>query len=166
MSPGGEAGSADEPGPLFAEDLPVGRSFDLGGYEVTAEEIKSFALEWDPLPFHVDERAAEEGPFGGLIASGAHTLAICIRLASDGVVSRLAVIAGRGISEASFLRPVRPGMVLAGTTIVVEQRMLDPDRGSIEIRNELRDQRDELVMAMVGEVLVRRRESAPAERTA
>jgi acyl dehydratase len=151
---------------LFAEDFPVGRTFDLGSYSVTAAEIKAFAGDWDPLPFHVDERAAAESPFGGLVASGAHTLAICIRLASDAVISRAAVIAGRGIGEARFLRPIRPEMVLTGTMTIVDQRMDGRARGEIHLRNELRDQDGELVMSMLGEVLVRRRESAPAGRTA
>ena len=151
---------------LYAEDFPVGRTFDIGSYSVSAEEIKEFASDWDPLPFHVDERAAEASPFGGLIASGAHTLAICIRLASDAVISRTAVIAGRGMSEARFLQPVRPGMELTGMMTIVGQQMDGPTRGEIHLRNELRNQDGEPVMTMDGEILIRRRESAPAEQSA
>jgi acyl dehydratase len=151
---------------LFAEDFPVGRTFDLGSYSVTAEEIKAFAGDWDPLPFHVDEKAAAESPFGGLVASGAHSLAICIRLASDAVISRSAAIAGRGMSEARFLRPVRPGMELSGTMTIVEQRMDGPTRGEIVLRNELRDQNGDPVLSMVGELIMRRREGTPAGKSA
>jgi acyl dehydratase len=147
---------------LYAEDFPVGRTFDLGSYSVTAEEIKEFATAWDPLPFHTDERAAEESVFGGLVASGAHTLAICIRLASDAVISRAAVVAGRGMSEARFLQPVRPGMVLSGTMTIMEQQLDGPAKGEIQLRNELRDQDGEAVMTMLGELIVRRREATPA----
>ena len=142
---------------LFAEDLPVGRRFDLGTYEVSAEDIVSFAREWDPLPFHVDEKAAQDGAFGGLIASGAHVVAICVRLACDGMMSRAAAIAGRGIREVRFRRPVRPGMRLTGTTTVVERKMVDEGRGSVVIRNEIVDQDGELVMVLEGETLIRRR---------
>ena len=143
---------------LYAEDLPVGRTFDLGSYSVTGEKIKAFASDWDPLPFHTDEEAAAASPFGGLVASGAHTLAICVRLASDAVISRVAVIAGRGIDEARFLRPVRPGMTLEGTMTIIEQDLEGPARGRIVLRNELRDQEGEPVMSMDGEVLIRRRD--------
>ena len=151
---------------LFAEDLPVGRRFESGTYEVSAEEIKAFAAKWDPMPFHLDERAAEESSFGGLVASGAHMLAICVRLASDAMMSRAAAIAGRGISDARFLRPVRPGMELTGTTTVVERRMIDSHRGVVVLRNELRDQNNERVLVMDGEALIERREQPPVERTA
>ena len=149
---------------LYAEDFPVGRIFELGSYSVSAEEIKSFAGEWDPMPFHTDERAAEESVFGGLVASGAHTLAICIRLASGAVISKSAAVAGRGISEARFLRPVRPGMTLSGTMTIIEQELDGRGTGEIQLRNELRDQDGELVMTMTGEMIVRRREAAPAGR--
>lgn len=142
---------------IYADDLPEGREFEMGSYAVSGEEIKSFATDWDPLPFHVDERAAEQSVFGGLVASGAHVLAICIRLASDSVISRLAVIAGRGIQEARFLRPVRPDMTLTGTMTIVEQRIDDPAKGTILLRNELHDQDGELIMFMIGEILIKRR---------
>jgi acyl dehydratase len=150
---------------LYAEDFPVGRTFEFDSYSVTAEEIKSFASDWDPMPFHTDERAAEESAFGGLVASGAHTLAICIRLASDAVVSKMAVIAGRGMSEARFHQPVRPGMRLTGTMTITDQQLDGRAKGEIELRNELYDQEGNLVMSMVGEIILRRRESAAAEQS-
>ena len=152
-------GGGDGPGPgelLYAEDLNVGRRFQLGSHAVTAEEIKAFARDWDPLPFHVDERAAERSPFGGLIASGAHAMAICVRLVSDAVVSRTAVIAGRGVSEARFLVPMRPGMELTGTTTITDRRMDDERKALVVISNELNDQDGERIMVLVGELFVRR----------
>ena len=146
---------------LFAEDLHVGRRFELGSHRVSAHEIKAFARDWDPLPFHVDERAAENGPFGGLVASGAHSLAICVRLMSDTVVSRSAVVAGRGIKEARFLRPVRPGMRLTGTATIADRRMLDDGRAMVVLRGELSDENGELVTVLVGELLVRRDGAGP-----
>jgi acyl dehydratase len=143
-------------GMLFAEDLQTGRRFELGAHRVSAQEIKAFARDWDPLPFHVDEQAAEASPFGGLVASGAHSLAICVRLMSDAVVSRSAVVAGRGIKEARFLRPVRPGMLLTGTATIADCRMLDDGRGMVVLRGELHDEDGELVTVLVGEMLVRR----------
>lgn len=141
---------------LFAEDLDAGPRFELGAHRVSADEIKAFARAWDPLPFHVDEQAAEDGPFGGLVASGAHTLAICVRLMSDAVISRSAVVAGRGIREARFVRPVRPGTLLTGTASIVDRRMVDDERATVVLRGELCDAGGEPVMVLVGEALVRR----------
>lgn len=45
----------------------------LGTTLFTRQSIRSFAAEYDPQPFHVDDRAAKSGPFGALAASGWHT---------------------------------------------------------------------------------------------
>ena len=49
---------------FFFEDFPVGQVLDYGSYHVTAEEIVSFAREFDPQPFHVDEKAAKASMLG------------------------------------------------------------------------------------------------------
>ena len=65
--------------PVFAEDLAVGDTLELGEYLVTEEEIISFASRWDPQYFHIDpERAVRDGPLG-LIASGLHTMCIGVQ---------------------------------------------------------------------------------------
>ena len=60
------------PEPLYLEDLRVGRRFVSGEYRMDLERIKSFAAEFDPQPFHLDERAASASVLGGLAASGWH----------------------------------------------------------------------------------------------
>ena len=60
-------------GDLYLEDLHVGQRFAAGPVAVSADEIKSFAAEFDPQPFHLDEVAARTTPFKGLAASGWHT---------------------------------------------------------------------------------------------
>lgn len=104
---------------LYAEDFQPGRQFAFGSHLVTREEIVAFASEWDPLPMHTDERAAADGPFGDLIASGVHTMAIYQRLAVPAIWARSATIAGRTLQEVQMLRPVRPGMTLTGHAEVV-----------------------------------------------
>ncbi len=61
---------------VYAEDLGIGQRFDLGSHTVTEAELVDFATHWDPQWFHIDRAAAQDGQFGGLIASGIHTLAI------------------------------------------------------------------------------------------
>ena len=87
----------------LAEDLAVGDVVTLGTHEVTDVEILEFARSWDPQWFHLDVDAAAAGPYGGLIASGLHTMAIYQRLYVDS--TQWAAIAGRGLPEVRFLRP-------------------------------------------------------------
>ena len=63
------------------DDLTVGMRYKGGEAEVTREDIKRFAAEFDPQPFHLDEAAAEKSMFKGLAASGWHTAAIAMQLA-------------------------------------------------------------------------------------
>ncbi|MFT4125255.1 MAG: MaoC/PaaZ C-terminal domain-containing protein [Gordonia sp. (in: high G+C Gram-positive bacteria)] len=105
--------------PVYADDLVVGARWELGTYEVTESAIVGFAADWDPQWFHVDApAAAERSPFGGVIASGLHSLAILQRLSVLGAVGRWAVIAGRRMTNIEFRAPVRPGDVLDGWLVV------------------------------------------------
>jgi hypothetical protein len=65
------------------DDLGVGMRFKSQEKVITCEEIKRFASEFDPQPFHLDEAAAEQTPLRGLAASGWHTAAIAMRLAVE-----------------------------------------------------------------------------------
>jgi acyl dehydratase len=139
---------------LYAEDLTVGRSFATGSWEVTAHDITRFARDWDPVPIHIDEEVAARSPFGGLIASGLHTMAIAVRLGYDGFAAGVAIHAGRAIHELRLLKPVRPGMTLTGNIQILEQRLRDDGRGVISWRNRLVDGDGDHVMEFVAEVLV------------
>lgn len=109
---------------LYAEDLEVGTVYRLGTYTVTQDEIVEFATKWDPQGFHIDEDVARAGAFGGIIASGIHSLAICQRLMVDTLFSNWEVIAGRSLDNLQMTSPVRPGMVLTGTVRIdrIEER--------------------------------------------
>ncbi len=65
------------------DDLVLGMRFKSSDKQVTREEIKRFASEFDPQPYHLDEKAAERTPLKGLAASGWHTAAIAMRLAVE-----------------------------------------------------------------------------------
>ena len=101
-------------------DVRPGQVFRSPARTVTAAEIKAFAREFDPQPFHVDDAAAERGPFGGLAASGWHTTALTMRLLVDGGLPIEGGIVGAGIDELRWQRPVRPGDTLSVESEVLE----------------------------------------------
>ena len=100
--------------PVYGEALRAGTTYDLGAHTVTEAEIVEFAEQWDPQSFHVDRDAAAAGAYGGLIASGIHTMAVFQRLCVLSVYRQWSVIAGRRLDSVEFLRPVRPGDRLEG----------------------------------------------------
>lgn len=135
---------------MTAAELSAGQVFDLGTYDVSLDEIVAFASHWDPLPMHVDAAAAEAGPFGEIVGSGSHMLAIMWRLCATGLALRSTIVAGRGISAVRFYRPLRPGVVVGSVAIL---DLVPRERGDtlVTTRTELRDERDELISSMIGE---------------
>ncbi len=143
----------------YFEDYQVGEVIEFGDHLVTKEEIVGFAQRYDPQPFHVDEAAAAESHFGGLIASGWLTAAIMMRMLVDNFISRVASMGSPGVDELRWLRPVRPGDRLRVRVTVLEVRrsQTKPDRGAILSLDEVVNQDDEVVMSVKGWGLYRAR---------
>jgi acyl dehydratase len=91
------------------DDLAVGMRFRSSARVITREDIKRFATEFDPQPYHLDEAAAERTPLKGLAASGWHTAAIAMRLAVEVRPFGPHPLLGLGVDELRWLAPVRPG---------------------------------------------------------
>ncbi|MFB6281916.1 MAG: MaoC/PaaZ C-terminal domain-containing protein [Haloferacaceae archaeon] len=140
----------------FYEDIEVGERADLGSHAMTEAEIVSFAERWDPLPFHTDPEAA--GPHDGVIASGHHTLCVTARLAVEGFRRGTAAIAGLGIDDLRWHRPVRPGDRLAATLEVAGKRPAESRPGAGVIREAVTGTvGGEPVITYEGAALVERR---------
>jgi acyl dehydratase len=146
---------------LYYEDFSEGQELPFGPHTVTRAEIVAFAAEFDPQPFHLDERAAAETMLGGLAASGWHTCALFMRMLYDGWVNNSASMGSPGVDTLKWLRPVRPGDTLSGRSVVVEMRTSKskPDRGFIKFRHEVVNERGEQVMTLENPVMVQRRSS-------
>ena len=109
----------------YYEDFKVGDRFTSAGLTMTESAIIDFARQWDPQPFHTDAEFAKKWTFGGLIASGLHTMAVTLRLWLDQGVFRSCSLGSPGIGEVQFPRPVRPGDTLRVITDITELQALD-----------------------------------------
>lgn len=147
----------------YFEDYTVGEVVEFGDYPITREEIVDFARRYDPQPFHVDEQAAAQSNYGGLIASGWMTAGVMMRMLVEHFVSRVASMGSPGVDELRWLRPVRPGDRLRVRVTVLEVRrsQTKPDRGAVLSLDEVVNQDDEVVMSVKGWGLYRAR-SQPA----
>lgn len=144
---------------LYLEDLVLGEERHLGSATLTTEEIVAFARAYDPQPFHVDPEAAARSHFGGIVASGWHTASIAMRLFVDGMVGQIASLGSPGVDELRWLAPVRPGDTLSLRVTIesVTPSSSRPDRGSVRVRYDLRNQTGQPVLTMIGIGLVLRR---------
>jgi len=144
----------------FLEDFAVGQSFGGSGrMRIDAARIKTFAAEFDPQPFHLDEKAAEGSIFKGLAASGWHTAAVTMRLLVESDLKPASGIVGAGFDEFRWPRPVRPGDELRVESEVLEVRPSKsrPDQGVIKVKTTTLNQRGEAVQVSVGNLIVPRR---------
>jgi acyl dehydratase len=146
---------------LFLEDLRVGQRFSSGLHTIDEAQIKAFAAQFDPQPFHLDGEAAKTTLFGGLAASGWHTAAITMKLLVESGLPLAGGIVGSG-GEISWPKPTRPG-----DTLTVHSEIEDvipsrsrPERGLIRVRSETRNQHGEIVQTMIMKLVVPRRTTA------
>lgn len=144
---------------LYFEDFTPGRRFQTPELTLTEADILEFARRYDRQPFHLDAEAARRSPYGGLIASGLHTLALTFSLFLDTGVLAAASLGSPGLDQIRWLTPVRPGDTLRVEVEVAAARpsASRPDRGVVTLAYRTLNQRGEAVMTMTGHQLVRRR---------
>jgi acyl dehydratase len=136
----------------YFEDFTPGDVIELGSRSVSRDEIVAFAREFDPQPFHLDEEAAQQSVYGGLLASGWHTGSISMRLLADGLVNHTVSMGSPGLDEMRWVKPVRPGDTLSGRYTVLEciPSRSRADRGVVRSLLELRNQHGDVVMTIRG----------------
>src|SRR5580692_4977469 len=145
---------------LYLEDFTVGQCFISTDHTLDSAQIKAFAAQFDPQPFHLDEAQAEKSFFHGLAASGWHTAAITMSL----LVKSGMPIAGGLIGASAQIewpRPVRPGDVLdvESEILAITASRSRPERGLITVKSTTRNQKAEVVQVMTCKMLVWRRPS-------
>ncbi len=143
----------------FFEDFQVGERFRTKEKTLSLEEIVEFARLYDPQPFHVDEKAAAESPYGGVIASGFHTVVASFRLFIDTGVIGTTGMGSPGMDSIRWLKPVRPGDALRVEAEVVEARASrsEPRRGIVRMEFRTFNQEGDVVLSMRAVHLVRRK---------
>ena len=141
------------------EDFTPGWTYESAARTLSEEEIVRFAREYDPQVFHTDPEGAKATPFGGLIASGWQTCGVMMRLMCDGYLVESACLGSPGLEELRWLKPVRPGDALRLRSTVLEQTpsQKHANRGTVKFRWEVLNQDGEVVCAIVGRQLFRRR---------
>ena len=143
----------------YWDDIKEGEVVELGSRTLDKERMVAFAREFDPQPFHADEKAAEASIWGGLIASGWLTGSTLMRLFYDGFLKDTASMGSPGIDELRWLKPVRPGDTLTARLTVLETAASrsKPDRGTVRSLMEVLNQHGEVVMTTKGVNFFRRR---------
>jgi acyl dehydratase len=152
------------PSVLHWEDFPVGSVREVDGPTLSRDEIVDFAQRFDPQPFHLDEAAARQTHFGGLVASGWHTASLAMRMMCDAYLHRAASLGSPGVDKLRWTAPVRPGdtLRLRMTVLGARPSKSKPGVGLVESRWEVFNQRGELVLDMSGWGMFTRREAGAA----
>ncbi len=148
----------------YWEDFKVGEVEQIGGRLVSKDEIIEFARQFDPQSFHVDEAAAQQSMYGGLIASGWHTCAMVMRMMCDAYLLQSVSVGSPGIDNLKWLKPVRPGDTIRAQRTTLETRVSKskPDIGIVNNLWEVFNQHGEMVMSMQGYGMFRLRNPGSA----
>ncbi|MCO5130614.1 MAG: MaoC family dehydratase [Xanthobacteraceae bacterium] len=154
----------------FFEDIAVGQRRELGSFTFTAENIKEFARQFDPQPFHLDEEAGRKSLFGGLAASGWHVGSVCMKLlVAKGKEEAAAMRAAGetpatggpspGFRELKWHKPVLAGDTVTFSSVIESTRTSEkrPEWGIIHARNTGVNQRGEVVYSFLATAFVPRR---------
>jgi len=146
----------------YYEDYEDGKTKELGSFPLTEEEIVEFAEEYDPLWLHVDEeRIEKESPFGGLIASGWHSLMSCHRLLVDGDEDEIAALGSPGVESIEWKLPVYPGDKITVTCTIVDKRVSEkvPDRGLVKVEVVGENENNDVVLSYVSKMYFERHDA-------
>lgn len=146
---------------LFFEDFAVGQTFGSGRRKIEAEDIKRFAAEFDPQPFHLDEEAARGSLFGGLAASGWHTAALTMRLLVESDFQPAGGRIGASFDALRWPQPVRPGDELRVETEILEIKASKskPEIGFIKVKVTTLNQAERAVQEYIANLVVQRRQT-------
>jgi acyl dehydratase len=159
----------------FFDDIRVGDKVTIGTHPFTAEEIKTFARQYDPQPFHLDETIAEKSHFGGLCASGWHTASMWMRKMVDYRKAEAEAMRRRGepvpiigpspgFKEMRWYKPVFVGDTITFTTEAIELRPSKsrPEWGLVRLLNSGINQDGVQIMTFVSTAFIERRDKTPA----
>lgn len=149
----------------YFEDFAVGQVFvSTRRLRVGKDEILAFAEQFDPQPFHLDEQAAGNSIFGGLVASGWHTAALTMRLVTESEFRSATGTTGLGFDQLRWPVAVRPGDELHIESEVLDQRPSKsrPDHGVMKMRIQTLNQHGQIVQELISNELVPRRPAGAA----
>ncbi len=123
---------------MYFEDFNEGYVFEFSVPGLSAKEIVSFASQYDPQRFHLNEDEAAKTHFGGLVASGFQTQLLCFRPFCDQVLLNAAAVGAPGIDSLKWLRPWYPGENLSGSVKLMNKRPSSKkaDRGYLTFKLE------------------------------
>jgi acyl dehydratase len=138
------------PGRRHFEDLAVGEMINLGHTKVTKTMITTFASQFDPFPFHLDEAAAKASLLGGLASSGWQTGALSLRMLVDSFLGTIASAGGLGFRNLKWKNPVMVDDTIGGNVTIVELRRSEshPQWGIVTLDFDMRNQKGAPVLTM------------------
>lgn len=142
---------------LYLEDLHVGQRFTSAPHPLDSEQIKRFAADYDPQPFHLSDAGAANSMFGSLAASGWHTMALTMRMLVESVPLADGLIGAS--TEVAWPRPTRPGMTLQVFSEIanIKQSRSKPGMAIVTLRSETRDENGEVLLIFTARMPVYKR---------
>lgn len=140
---------------IYLDDLLQGFENEVDGYQLEKDDIIAFAKQWDPMPYHIDEEAAENSIFKGLTASSCHIIAICTLLYHRSK-NKIKILAMLGKDELRFPNPARVNDILCYRSTCESARysQKNPNQGIAILKEEIVNQDKTVIMSQKVTILV------------
>jgi len=127
-------------------EFTIGQEFISKPFHLTKEKIQEFASEYDPQFLHIDDEKANQSRFNGIIASGMHTLAISFKLWVEEGKYGEDVIAGTGMNNIKYIKPVYPDDTLHTVIKVIDKQARKDDTGILTVKLSTYNQHERKVL--------------------
>ncbi|HHU54050.1 MAG TPA: acyl dehydratase [Clostridiaceae bacterium] len=140
---------------MYFEEYIIGTQYQVPTVQLTEQEIIDFATKYDPRPIHIDRTEAAKSRFGGIIASGFHTISACWGEWVKTKIDAEHLVAGMSIDSAEWLKPVYPLDDLDGVVTIVDKKILSKNKyGAISYYLEVKNQNNDIVLKITATAMV------------
>lgn len=139
---------------MYIDDINLNMTIEIPPVTIDEKQMLDFSNTYNPIPIHCDKEYVKKTKFGKVLASGYMSfLAVWAEFMKNDIFGD-ELIAGKS-SKIDWFRPVFAGDVLNGGVTVTNVTRRNEYNGIVEIKIDVFNQQQELVLTNVTESIVK-----------
>ena len=139
---------------MYFEEFEIGIQFNIDNVAIDKNDMLDFAKKYDCIPLHTDEEYAKKTIFGNLIAPGVMSfMAVWAKYLETDLAGEQ-LLAGKS-TKIEWMKPVYADDVLNAVCTVSKLTKRNEKNGLVELTFEVFNQKGELVLTDVTEMIVK-----------
>ena len=139
---------------MYFEEFETGMQLNIDNVVIDKNDMIAFAKKYDYIPLHTDEEYAKKTIFGNLIAPGVMSfMAVWAKYLETDLAGEQ-LLAGKS-TKIEWMKPVYADDVLNAVCTVSKLTKRNEKNGLVELTFEVFNQKRELVLTDVTEMIVK-----------